>query len=175
MPLTGGNTVCCPFHDDLEPSCTLYPDHYHCFGCGAHGSALDWLIQAEGLSADDAVALLRDGPGPSAKSRPSRSAADKLAFIERIWSSAKPLLNTIAARYLDETRGIDFSKLPVDIDAALRFHPRCVFGPLYMPCLLALMRHPLTDAVVGIQRIALEPHRDGSRRSTAPCSARPAW
>jgi DNA polymerase len=162
LPFAGGDKVCCPFHDDIEPSCKIYPDHYYCFGCEARGSALDWLIRVEGLSAEDAQALLRDGPGseqseyeprpPGAK----RSAADKLAFVERLWSSAQPLLGTIGARYLDETRGIDLGKLPADINDTLRFHPHCVFGTHYLPCLLALMRHPLTDAVVGIQRIALE-------------------
>jgi hypothetical protein len=59
--------------------------------------------------------------------------------------------------YLDETRGIDITKLPAAIHDSLRFHPRCVFGPgTYLPCLIALMRDPLTDALVGIQRIALE-------------------
>ena len=27
---TPGNKVVCPFHDDAEPSCTIYPDHFHC-------------------------------------------------------------------------------------------------------------------------------------------------
>jgi len=29
----------CPFHDEHTPSLTVYEDHYHCFGCGAHGDA----------------------------------------------------------------------------------------------------------------------------------------
>ena len=66
-------------------------------------------------------------------------------------------MGSIAEQYLDETRHIDVTKLPADIHRALRFHPRCVFGPgTYLPCLIALMRDPLTDAPVGIQRIALE-------------------
>ena len=34
LPLTSDNKVTCPFHDDAEPSCTIYPDHFYCFGCG---------------------------------------------------------------------------------------------------------------------------------------------
>lgn len=30
----------CPFHSDHEPSMKLYPDHYHCFACGAHGDVI---------------------------------------------------------------------------------------------------------------------------------------
>jgi hypothetical protein len=59
---------------------------------------------------------------------------------------------------LSESRKIDLTALPVDIDRAPRFHPRCPFGTgVYYPCLLALMRNASTDAPVGIQRIALTP------------------
>jgi DNA polymerase len=32
LPLTADNKVVCPFHDEIEPSCAIYPDHFHCFG-----------------------------------------------------------------------------------------------------------------------------------------------
>src|SRR6516225_9705866 len=47
-PLTSG-MLCCPFHDDSTPSCRIYPDGYYCFGCGARGNQLDWLMAAEGM------------------------------------------------------------------------------------------------------------------------------
>jgi hypothetical protein len=53
------NKVCCPFHDDATPSCHVYADHFHCFACGAHGDAISWLMEVEGLSftgAQDALA-----------------------------------------------------------------------------------------------------------------------
>ncbi|MGC8469484.1 MAG: CHC2 zinc finger domain-containing protein, partial [Acetobacteraceae bacterium] len=28
---------CCPFHNEKTPSFYVYDDHFHCFGCGAHG------------------------------------------------------------------------------------------------------------------------------------------
>ena len=31
----------CPFHADRTPSLKLYGDHFHCFGCGAHGDVID--------------------------------------------------------------------------------------------------------------------------------------
>ena len=31
----------CPFHADRVPSLKLYGDHFHCFGCGAHGDVID--------------------------------------------------------------------------------------------------------------------------------------
>ena len=42
---------CCPFHEEKTPSFHVYPDgaHYHCFGCGVHGSAIDFLMERAGL------------------------------------------------------------------------------------------------------------------------------
>jgi DNA primase len=33
--------VLCPFHQERTPSCFLYEDHYHCFGCEEHGDVID--------------------------------------------------------------------------------------------------------------------------------------
>jgi hypothetical protein len=162
LPLISDNKVNCPFHDDIEPSCTIYPDHFHCFGCGERGSRLDWLVRVEGMTTAEATAYIKDWPGPQSRvSQNGDDQAEKLAFIKSIWTSAQPLLGSIAERYLDKARGIDISKLPADIHRSLRFHPNCVFGlGTQLPCLIALMRDPLTDEPVGIQRIALE-QRDG--------------
>jgi DNA polymerase len=156
-PLAPGNKVSCPFHDDVEPSCTIYPDHWHCYGCGEHGTRLDWLVRVEHLTAAEAVSYLHDFQGLGIPTPQNRDQdAERLAFIKNIWTSAQPLLGSIAERYLDETRGIDIGKLPEDPHRTLRFHPNCVFGYREETCLIALMRDPLTDAPVGIQRIALE-------------------
>jgi hypothetical protein len=161
LPLTADSKVVCPFHDDIEPSCAIYPDHFHCFGCGEHGSRLNWLVRVEGMTEHEAVSYIKDWPGPStATPQNGGDDAAKLALIKSIWVEAKPLLGSIAERYLDETRGIDITKLPADIHSSLRFHPACVFGSSTRPCLIGLMRDPVTDAPVGIQRVALE-HQDG--------------
>jgi DNA primase len=39
----------CPFHREKTPSFHVYPDHFHCYGCGAHGDAIGWTMQAEGI------------------------------------------------------------------------------------------------------------------------------
>jgi hypothetical protein len=47
----------CQFHDDHNPSMAVYDgddSHYHCFSCGAHGSAIDWLMKIERLSFPEA-------------------------------------------------------------------------------------------------------------------------
>ena len=50
----------CPFHDEKTPSFTVSPSKgfYHCFGCGAHGTALGFLMEHDHLSFPDAVETL---------------------------------------------------------------------------------------------------------------------
>jgi len=50
-------TACCPFHHEKTPSFTVSPDKqfYHCFGCGAHGSAIGFLMEYERMDFVDAV------------------------------------------------------------------------------------------------------------------------
>ena len=55
---TGANFVaCCPFHQEKTPSFSVSPSKqfYHCFGCGAHGSAISFLIDHDGLNFIDAI------------------------------------------------------------------------------------------------------------------------
>ena len=49
--------ACCPFHSEKTPSFTVSPtkQFYHCFGCGAHGTAIGFLIEYAGKSFPDAV------------------------------------------------------------------------------------------------------------------------
>ena len=49
---------CCPFHKEKTPSFHVYEDHYHCFGCGVHGSIIDFVMETEGLEFREAVARL---------------------------------------------------------------------------------------------------------------------
>jgi DNA polymerase len=160
LPLTPDNKVACPFHEDVEPSCAIYPDHFHCFGCGEHGSRLDWLTRVEGMAVLEAIGLIKDwAPASAPVPQNGCGEGDKLAFVKSIWTSAQPLIGSMAERYLDETRHIDVTALPEDVHRSLRFHPNCVFGSgTYLPCLIALMRDPLTDVPVGIQRIGLREH-----------------
>lgn len=54
--------LCCPFHEgDATPSCVLTPDKnvWHCFGCGAGGTVIDWVMRTRSVSFRHAVELLR--------------------------------------------------------------------------------------------------------------------
>tara|TARA_R110002110_G_scaffold238849_2_gene454623 strand:- start:31 stop:1977 length:1947 start_codon:yes stop_codon:yes gene_type:complete len=54
------HTGLCPFHSEKTPSFTVSNDKafYHCFGCGAHGDVIGYLMQAEGVSFPEAVERL---------------------------------------------------------------------------------------------------------------------
>ena len=55
--------ACCPFHSEKTPSFTVSPtkQFYHCFGCGAHGTAIGFLMEHDGRSFPEAIdALARD-------------------------------------------------------------------------------------------------------------------
>ena len=41
LPVNQSGVARCPFHSDRTPSMKLYEDHFHCFGCGAHGDVID--------------------------------------------------------------------------------------------------------------------------------------
>jgi DNA primase len=55
----------CPFHDERSPSFTVSPNKqfYHCFGCGAHGTALKFLMEYDRLEFLDAVEELAQRAG----------------------------------------------------------------------------------------------------------------
>jgi len=58
-------TACCPFHDEKTPSFTVSPvkQFYHCFGCGAHGTAISFLMDYERLSFPEAIEALARNVG----------------------------------------------------------------------------------------------------------------
>ncbi|HAN54791.1 MAG TPA: DNA primase [Betaproteobacteria bacterium] len=57
--------ACCPFHNEKSPSFTVSPSKqfYHCFGCGAHGTAIGFLMEYAGLGYVDAIKELASQSG----------------------------------------------------------------------------------------------------------------
>ena len=70
----------CPFHEEKTPSFHVYPNGYHCFGCGAHGTSLGFLMEMDGLSFPEAVEALADIAGVEVPRQqgPARSTDPKL-------------------------------------------------------------------------------------------------
>lgn len=153
LPLKNGKALC-PFHKERTPSFHVSPDGYHCFGCGASGDHFTWLIEREHLTFAQAVERMRELAGRSVpiKQQDKRDPEETRKYALSIWDDARPIKGTLAEAYLN-TRHIDITGLPT---AALRFHPRCIFGRgNYQPCLIALFRDPITNKPTGIHRILI--------------------
>lgn len=60
-------SACCPFHSEKTPSFTVSPSKqfYHCFGCGAHGSAVGFVMQYSGIGFIEAIEELASSVGLS--------------------------------------------------------------------------------------------------------------
>lgn len=75
--------ACCPFHQEKSPSFNVSPvkQFYHCFGCGASGDALKFLMEYDGLSFVEAVESLAAQYGmqvPREKLSPARQQAQEV-------------------------------------------------------------------------------------------------
>ncbi len=91
--------ACCPFHDEKTPSFTVSPTKgfYHCFGCGAHGTAVGFLMEYDHLDFPDAIEALASSMGvevPRDESdRPSRrydELFELMSAVSRHWQAALP-------------------------------------------------------------------------------------
>ena len=78
----GANYVaCCPFHNEKSPSFTVSQtkQFYHCFGCGAHGTSIGFVMEHAGLSFVDAVEELARGIGVTVPREASTQVQHKVA------------------------------------------------------------------------------------------------
>lgn len=108
----------CPFHKEKTPSFTVNDDKafYHCFGCGAHGDVIGFLMQNEGLTFPEAVERLAGEAGLAMPERTpeSRARAEQQAGLYEIVEKAADWFHRALARddahaarvYLAE-RGLD--------------------------------------------------------------------
>jgi DNA primase len=76
---------CCPFHHEKTPSFHIHDDrgYYHCFGCGAHGNAFNYVQETRGGSFMDAVLYLSELTGVELEmvdTNPKKEAARKVGF-----------------------------------------------------------------------------------------------
>jgi len=108
-------TACCPFHDERTPSFTVSPSKqfYHCFGCGAHGSALRFLMEYDRLEFLDAVEELakRAGVEVPRETRQQHQSHDNQALYTIMDEAAQFFCRHLAGnatvqQYL-ERRGVD--------------------------------------------------------------------
>lgn len=96
--------ACCPFHNEKTPSFYVSPSKqfYHCFGCGAHGTAISFLMEYDNLNFPEAVEQLADSVGLTVP----RSASAPRKIYDH---STVGILNETAAIY-----AATFRQLPAD-------------------------------------------------------------
>lgn len=97
---------CCPFHNEKTPSFCVNNGWYHCFGCGATGDVVKFVMEMESVSFYDAVKLLADKVGmqlPEVKLDPEYAKKKEHSDI------LKQLMRDVARYYrnnlLDENKG----------------------------------------------------------------------
>ena len=109
-------TACCPFHNERTPSFYVSPakQFFHCFGCGAHGSAVKFLMDYERLEFPDAVEELAQTVGLTVPREGGRDAApredktDLYALLDAaaLWYEGELPRNPDAQAYCRK-RGLD--------------------------------------------------------------------
>jgi len=132
--------ACCPFHHEKSPSFTVSPDKqfYHCFGCGAHGTAISFLIEHEGLEFIEAIEQLAarlslEVPREQGYVEPVNKSAQSYELLEQVNQFYQKQLRQHAAaiEYL-KNRGIngeiaaafDIGYAPEGFDTSTKAFPK---------------------------------------------------
>lgn len=95
----GRNSVClCPFHSEKSPSCTVYheSESFYCFGCGAGGDVITFVMKIENLDYVEAIKFLADRAGMT---MPEDQGNSQAAYIK----SRVLEINRTAARFFYDT------------------------------------------------------------------------
>ena len=109
----GANYVaCCPFHNEKTPSFSVSPgkQFYHCFGCGAHGTAVGFLMEYGGKPFPDAVEELARDAGmevPRVERPGEREKRDEAQDLNEILLAAAKFYRS---QLKDAPRAIDYLK-----------------------------------------------------------------
>jgi len=131
----GGNTykARCPFHDEKTPSFVVYnedqPPRYHCYGCGAHGNAIDFIRETEHLGFSDAVEAL---------SRRMGLEVPRDALAQQTFDKIKPLFSALA-----------FAQQCYQ--SALQQHPQALIAKEY------LQQRAISDEMINLYGLGFAP------------------
>lgn len=169
----------CPFHNERTASFTIFDKgdrpRFHCFGCGADGDAIGFVMAAESLDFKAAIEHLT-GLDPSSLPRrharapidDARERAKRVEDARRIWKAAKAVdrdtfpVETPLEAYL-RARGIDLATIG-GVPPSLRFAPALKHPPtgLELPAMVAAIQEP-NGKIAGVHRTYLK--ADGSGKA----------
>jgi DNA primase len=101
--------ACCPFHSEKTPSFTVSPikQFYHCFGCGAHGTALGFLMEYEHMGFPDAVAALAQDVGLPV---PESGEPDRPKPPPALWDALEQAARFYKKQLKQTPRAVDYLK-----------------------------------------------------------------
>lgn len=113
----GANYVaCCPFHNEKSPSFTVSQtkQFYHCFGCGAHGTAIGFVMEHAGLGYVDAIEELARSVGLEVPNeRPAAGDAQR-EYAQKVAPDLYEVMQTATRYYREQLklsqRAIDYLK-----------------------------------------------------------------
>ena len=180
----GRYVCCCPFHEERTPSCWIDDSrgNFKCFGCDAHGDALEFIMRIERCGFIDAVeravGILRIDGGsyqPSrirrvqetneSQIRKSQSEAEK---VRDIWRRSIEITGTLGEVYFRDVRKIRIHRLPEGrLPVSIKFIPaheywhtraggRTVLMGRY-PAIISAMQNA-DDVITAVHQIYLDAH-----------------
>ncbi len=134
---------CCPFHNEKTPSFYVNDDKgfYHCFGCSAHGDAIRWLTDHQGLPFMDAVKELAAAAGMEVPAQDVRAAqrAERAKSLHDVMQAA-------ADWFTQQLGGIDGAEARALLDRrGVTDASRRTFGFGYAPDARGKLRTALKD------------------------------
>ena len=157
----------CPFHNEKTPSFTLNEEKgfYHCFGCGAHGSAIDFVMNIEGLGFREAVERLAEQVGMEipAETPQARERDEKRKTLYQVMEAAAAYFER-CLRMPESRAAMDYLKGRGLDDATIK-HFRLGFAPDSRNGLKsALVREGFPEALLATGGLIIAPD-DASRSS----------
>ena len=106
--------ACCPFHDEKTPSFTVVPDKqfYHCFGCGAHGTAVGFLMDYANMEFVEAVEELarRSGREVPREAGGGRGPPDGIEPLFEVLEGANAWFRRQLRHHPEAARAVDYLK-----------------------------------------------------------------
>lgn len=127
----------CPFHGEKTPSFKVYEDNFHCFGCGANGDAIDFVMKLEGCGHGEAIERIAGKDFSLSDNQRAEVQQEKASRMERedqereaatikaqqIWESAE--------QYNPAHPYLALKGIPADYTFAIRQHGKKLIVPVY--------------------------------------------
>lgn len=102
----------CPFHQEKTPSFHVYPvdQTYHCYGCGAHGSMIDFVMRQKGLKFPEAVKMLADLVGMQLprEGKKTRYSTKELQKFKVLYSTLEAATEYYQKSLSDSSAGFEY-------------------------------------------------------------------